>query len=99
MSEAYPICPICQCKTRQNKSLFECFNNYSTHWYATHARPFPSGTSEVIREFTIGFDIWYTCKENKFLYNILDSPWVEIIDDKLTIMDLYRKIVNMKAYL
>ena len=98
MSE-HSTCPVCSKAIEPNKNnISQCFSDYKTHYYHISFRP-ESYLYECIREFVIGFDIWSYPNEQKFSYNIGSEPWCHIIDDKLTIMELYNRIYKMKTYL
>jgi hypothetical protein len=91
-----PRCPICQSVTKPNLDfIYGCDVNYDNHYY--HIDPLTG--HECIREFTVGFDIWFNKEESKFSINIGNDPWIFIMSDKLSIMDLYHKIMKQKTFI
>lgn len=100
----YQRCPICETILRHYKDdLYICNIYYSTvdsnqnsigHYYQTDKK-----TSELIRDFKIGFDIWFYIKTHVFSYHIGNGPWLHSEDKSLTIISLYHRIYKMKPYL
>lgn len=90
------ICPICQAVVPHYKEgIYQCSIDYDTHFYQFSS----DNSSEWIREFTVGFDIFYRKDTNIYSVNIGNSPWFNIDGSTTTLMDIYNKIFKMRTYL